>query len=127
MGHSHQEKEARRAQRERTVARARDLRRELTFPERLLWSRLRSRRLFDLKFRRQHPVGPFIADFYCDEARLVVEVDGESHVGRAEADARRAAFMEARGMRLLRVTNDDVLQDLDAVLTAIARAAGINI
>ena len=107
--------------------RARRLRRDSTFPERLLWSRLRGRRLAGLKFRRQHPVGRFIVDFYCDEHRLAVELDGQSHNDRAAHDAARSAWLEQQGVRVLRFHNDDVLEDVEPVLAAIAKAAGIDV
>ena len=82
-------------------------------------------RLARLKFRRQHPIGPFVVDFYCHDVRLVVEVDGMSHDGRGPEDRRRTAFLEGRaGLRVLRVSNDDVLRDPEAVAMAILRAAG---
>lgn len=92
-------------------------------PERLLWSRLRNRRLADLKFRRQVPVGPFVVDFLCESARLAVELDGESHVGRGEQDAARTAFLESRGLRVVRVMNDDVIRNMHDVLEFIMRTA----
>ncbi len=101
---------------------ARKLRRDMTGPERALWHLLRSRGLNELKFRRQHPIGPFVADFYCAEARLVVEVDGWSHEDAA-ADTRRQAYIEARGMRVFRVSNDDVLKHRVAVMDAVLAAA----
>ena len=63
----------------KTVARARDLRRTMTLPEVLVWQHIRGRRLDGIRFRRQHPIGPYILDFFCEDARLAVEVDGESH------------------------------------------------
>ena len=108
------------------VARARELRRNSTFPERLLWGRLRASRLCGLKFRRQHPVGPFLADFFCDEHRLVIELDGKSHDGNAEQDARRSAFIRSQGLRVVRFSNDDVLREMDAVLKAILKECGID-
>ena len=104
--------------------RARALRREATFPERLIWSRLRNGKLAGLKFRRQHTIGPFIVDFCCLGARLVVELDGLSHVGRAAYDDVRTTELSQRGYRVIRVTNDDVLTNIDAVLEMIAREAG---
>ena len=74
---------------EGSVSRARILRRALTPPEARLWVHLRRRALDGLKFRRQHPAGVYVLDFYCAEAMLAVEVDGESHEGRGEYDARR--------------------------------------
>src|SRR5262245_25177055 len=97
-----------------------------THPERTLWSLLRKSQLGGLKFRRQAVIGPYIVDFCCPLLKLIVEVDGLSHVGRASADARRAQILQAHGYRVLRVTNDDVLKDVEAVGLAILREAGID-
>lgn len=101
--------------------RARRLRHDATFPERLLWSRLRAGRLAGFKFRRQHAMESFVVDFYCHEARLVIELDGDSHTGRATYDAERTTILERFEVRILRIGNDDVLKDLDSVLELILR------
>ncbi len=106
---------------------SRALRRDLTQPERALWYILRNRRLYGLRFRRQQPIGSYIVDFYCPAARLVVEVDGETHIGRDAADRRRTAYLEKQGLKVLRVTNDEVLQDLEAAAMAILEAAGVQL
>ena len=103
------------------VPRARALRRAAPVPERLLWSRLRRRQL-GVRVLRQHPVGPFVVDFACPERRLVIEVDGRSHDGRAAADAAREAVLRRAGYRVLRLPNDDVLRDLDGVVARVAAA-----
>ena len=108
------------------VRRARRLRRESTYPERRLWGVLRSRQLGGLRFRRQQPVGHYIVDFVCLEQRLIVEVDGMSHLGQADADKRREAWLRKQGFNVVRVTNDDVLESLEAVANTIARAAGLD-
>jgi very-short-patch-repair endonuclease len=100
------------------------LRRGRSHPERVLWYALRKSQLGGLKFRRQAVIGSYVVDFLCPSHNLVVEVDGESHVGRDEADASRTKFLEREGFRVVRVTNDDVLRDLDAVALHILRAAG---
>ena len=107
-----------------TISRARDLRRDATTPERRLWAILRGRNVGDAKFRRQQRNGPFFADFVCQSARLLVEVDGESHSGDAAErdDRRRTAYLEQEGYRVLRFTNTDVMQHLDAVSSAILAA-----
>jgi len=104
--------------------RAKQLRSDSTFPERLLWSRLRGKRLVGLKFRRQHAVGPYFVDFYCAVAQLVIELDGRTHDGRAAYDRQRTEFLEREGLRVVRYSNDDVLEDVDAVAEDIARHAG---
>jgi len=99
---------------------ARQLRRNMTDAERRLWYQLRDRRLLGWKFRRQAPIGPYIADFACVEAGLVVEVDGGQH--DPAMDAGRTRFLEARGFTTLRFWNNDVLTRTDAVLEAICAA-----
>ena len=103
--------------------RARELRSELSVPERVLWKHLRARRLAGLKFRRQHPIGPYYADFCCTEARLVVEIDGRQHGAQREHDARRDAVMEAHGLRVVRVQPREISKQLIDVLEMIARIA----
>ena len=102
--------------------RARELRREMTPAEKLLWSRLRNKQLNGLKFRRQHPLGPFIADFYCAARRLVVEVDGDIHDSQTERDAARTEQFEQYGYRVIRFRNEQVLNDIESVLAAIEAA-----
>jgi len=90
----------------------------------MLWNRLRGGRLAGLKFRRQQPIGPYIVDFFCHEVGLVVEVDGRSHDERGKEDSQREAFLqEQQRLQVLRVSNDDVLKETEAVLFAILRAA----
>ena len=108
------------------TTRVRRLRRESTVPERLLWSRLRARGLGQVKFRRQHPVGPYVVDFYCAAASLVVEIDGVSHEEQEAYDEKRTAYLVSRGLRVVRFTNDEVLADADAVARTIAREAGAD-
>ena len=102
--------------------RARQLRREATEAETRLWRHLRNRRLGNHKFRRQVWIGPFIADFLCMDAMLVVEVDGSQHIGDAAYDADRTAFLANKGYRVIRVWNNDVMQRMDDVLAAILSA-----
>jgi very-short-patch-repair endonuclease len=101
--------------------RARELRRNSTPPEQLLWSALREK-LPGYKWRRQMPVGPFFADFACFAEKLIVELDGGQHSKTAEYDARRAAYLESQRYRVLRFWNDDVLSNTDGVLETIAQA-----
>ena len=102
------------------VMRARELRRSPTLPEGLLWQALRKRPQ-GLKFRRQHPLGPYVVDFYCPAVRMVVEVDGESHnLGdRPSQDARRDGWLREQGLRVIRFNAGDVMKDLESALTAI--------
>jgi very-short-patch-repair endonuclease/type II restriction/modification system DNA methylase subunit YeeA len=98
--------------------RCRELRKNATDAEQLLWSCLRNRALGGYKFRRQHPVGDYILDFYCHEARLCIELDGGGHgeTEQAQKDAERTAFLETQGIRVVRYWNHEVLTDLEVVL-----------
>ena len=102
--------------------RARAMRHEPAPAEQKLWSCLRARQLGGFKFRRQHPLGAFIADFFCFEARLVIEVDGDSHAEREEYDAARTKAIEKDGYLVIRFLNPDVSRHLDAILEEILRA-----
>jgi very-short-patch-repair endonuclease len=101
--------------------RARELRRQQTPAERKLWARLRGKKLLGFKFRRQHPIGRFIVDFCCAQAKLVVEIDGDSHASQVEYDDSRTAHLEGHGYTVLRFTNEQVHRHLDAILDEIAR------
>ena len=103
-----------------TVERARELRKTMTDAERLLWKRLRRRQVHGLYFRRQHPIGPFIADFACIHTRLVIELDGGQHMQASDKDAARTRWLEQSGYRVLRFWTNDVLTQIDAVLQVIA-------
>ena len=105
---------------DRSRARARRLRRQSADAEQALWSRLRGRRLEGVRFRRQAPIGAYIADFVSHERKLIVELDGGQHTGRQAYDDRRTRWLESRGCRVLRFWNDDVLLRLTPVLDAIA-------
>jgi very-short-patch-repair endonuclease len=102
--------------------RARKLRENQTDVEGKLWSRLRDRQLSGVKFRRQHPIGPFIVDFCCLERGLVVELDGSQHVQALAADKRRTRFLESLGYRVLRFWDSDVLSNINGVLERISDA-----
>ena len=99
---------------------ARRMRRVPTPAEQLLWRHLRGRQLSGMRFRRQHAVDRFITDFYCAEARLVIELDGGTHRGNHEQDRWREASLEGLGFRVLRFWNDEVLNSLPSVLQRIA-------
>ncbi len=102
-------------QRERVRVRARALRQGQTDAEALLWSKIRDRQILNLKFRRQHPIGPYFADFACLEIGLVIELDGGQHVDNAY-DIKRESGMAILGFQTLRFWNNDVLTQVDAVL-----------
>ena len=101
---------------------ARALRRQMTDAETLLWQHLRGRRFQGFKFRRQRPLGPYILDFVCLEAGLVIEVDGGQHAEAQNHDQRRTVFIEAQGLRVVRFWNHDVLNQTSAVLEQIWQA-----
>lgn len=96
------------------------MRREMTEPERRVWNEVRAHRLQGTKFRRQVVVGRYIADFTCRAPlMLVIEIDGETHVGQEDYDLVRTRFFEGRGYRVLRFSNYDVMSNLDGVLMTI--------
>ena len=107
--------------------RARQLRRPLTPAEAVLWKQLRGRRLGGWKFRRQQPVGPYIADFYCTSPRVVVELDGDTHLGREGHDATRDEYLRAAGCRVLRFWNTAVYDERDAVIEAVWAACSASV
>ena len=109
-----------------TIQRARALRRRLTLPEVLMWTALRGRRLAGLRFRRQHPIGPYIVDFYCEDLKLAIEIDGQSHdhPDRIERDRRRDDWLHRQGVRVIRIAARTVLADMDAALGVVRASAG---
>ena len=103
--------------------RARSLRKSATDAERVLWTHLRRRRLGGLRFRRQHPLPPFVVDFACPQIRLAIEIDGSQHDADRSKDEWRTRQLARNGYRVLRFWNSDVFEDLDAVLETIRRTA----
>jgi very-short-patch-repair endonuclease len=99
------------------TVRARQLRGDMSGTERLVWSRLRRKQIAGKKFRRQLSIGPYFADFVCLSARLVVEVDGPFHKG--DSDARKTAYLESQGFRVVRFSVADVDASLEDVIEAI--------
>ncbi|WP_166037943.1 DUF559 domain-containing protein [Sphingosinicella sp. YJ22] len=105
------------------IQRAKQMRRQPTEPERLLWSALRARRLDPAKFRRQVVIGSYVVDFACRiPTKLIIEIDGDSHDFQQEYDAGRTKELEARGYRVLRFTNAEMMTNLGGVVTSIAEA-----
>jgi very-short-patch-repair endonuclease len=94
----------------------------MTDAERLLWRAFRDRQIGGCKFRRQHPIQPFIVDFVCVERKLIIEVDGGQHANKAKEDANRSDYLRNKGYRLLRFWNNQVLQETNAVLDTILAA-----
>ena len=105
----------------RTTIRAQQLRREATPAERKLWARLKGKQLNGLAFRRQHPIGPYIVDFYCALLKLAIELDGDSHGNDAAAryDEKRRDFIAGKGIQIIRFWNSDIHERLDGVLADI--------
>lgn len=101
---------------------ARDLRKTMTEAEQILWQRLKDRQLYNYKFRRQHPISLFIADFYCHKAKLVIELDGGYHLTKdmKELDAERTAVINDFGITVLRFSNQDIIDNIERVLIEIS-------
>ncbi len=104
-----------------TLARARDNRRMLTPAEKILWEKLRNYQLCGYKFRRQHPIGSYIVDFYCPAKHLGIEVDGDSHEEQIEYDRKRTAILNKFGINVIRLTNQQVHEGVEAVLNEIQK------
>src|SRR5205807_2490693 len=95
------------------LTRARELRKEMTRAEVILWQHLRRKQVEGFKFRRQHPIGPFVVDFFCASAKLCIELDGDAHNGRLVRDQQREVYLRSEGMTVVRLTNEDVFQNVD--------------
>jgi len=104
------------------IRRARRLRRDMTPAEKILWRELRGRRFDGFKFRRQQPVGPYFADFFCSALKLIVETDGASHLGKETSDARRTAWLSREGYRVLRIWDSELFEQREGVLNRICAA-----
>jgi very-short-patch-repair endonuclease len=101
---------------------ARKLRRGQTEAEQKLWARLRRHQMKGLQFRRQYPIGPFIADFVCLETKLIIEVDGSQHADQTDRDESRSEFLRDAGYKVLRFWNYEVIGEIDLVVQRIADA-----
>jgi very-short-patch-repair endonuclease len=104
------------------VTNARALRLQSTDAERRLWSHLRRKQIEGVRFRRQFPLGRYIVDFACFDARLIVEVDGGQHAAQQEADQKRQQWLATQGYKVIRFWNNDVLANTEAVVGEIQRA-----
>ncbi len=104
------------------TTKARELMKNPTEAERMLWNHLRLRQFGGHKFRRQQPLGPYIVDFVCLEKKLIVEVDGGQHSEQVAYDKERSAWLEAQGFRVLRFWNHEVLKEIEVVKEVIAEA-----
>jgi very-short-patch-repair endonuclease len=107
---------------EALLARAKAMRSEMTQPERELWTALRAKRFADTKFSRQVVIAPYIADFVARTHKLVIELDGDTHAGNEQRDARRTAWLEEQGYRVIRFNNTDVMGNLEGVLLSFEAA-----
>lgn len=107
-----------------TILFARELRKNMTKAEIMLWGRLRRRAVEGCRFRRQHPIGPFIADFFCSEAGLIIELDGAVHdeEEQRQRDRLRDLAMEDHGLRMLRIKNKEVLTGMEGVVSKITKS-----
>ena len=105
----------------KTFSNARELRNNMTESENILWQKLRNKRLNGLKFRRQHPIAGYIADFYCHESRLIIEIDGCIHdlSYNQEHDEGRTNELESLGIKVIRFSNEEVLNEIQKVLNDI--------
>jgi len=103
-----------------TIKRKR-LRNDLSEAERILWYRLKNKQIFGYKFRRQYGIEKYVADFYCPKAKLVIEIDGDSHIEEAaiQYDKERKKYIESLGLKVIRFTNVEVYKNLDAVIEII--------
>ena len=110
-----------------TFKAAKSLRKNMTFHEKLLWERLNLKQINGVRFRRQHPIDFFIADFYCHEARLVVELDGEVHNNQREYDDGRSAEMERYFIKVLRFKNSDIEENIENVVKSIENKVSARI
>jgi len=104
-----------------TIQAAKLLRENMTEYESILWERLKGKQIDGFRFRRQHPIDFFIADFYCHQARLVVEIDGGIHEKKKEYDEGRTAEMEKFGIKVIRFSNDQIISNLDYVVSIIKK------
>jgi very-short-patch-repair endonuclease len=108
--------------RQRNTERARELRRTASPMERTLWAHLSAGKVAGHRFTRQYQIGPYFADFLCRAKKLVIEIDGPSHDAQQESDAARSVFLEKQGYRTLRFTNEEVMTNIEGVVTAIGLA-----
>jgi very-short-patch-repair endonuclease len=111
------------AEPDKRIARARRLRVDLSPPEVVFWSLVRSRRCGGLKFRRQHPVGPYTVDFFCPDAAMIVELDGQTHRASVESDRERDGWLEREGFLVVRVSVSEFMKNPEGTVGAIGRVA----
>jgi very-short-patch-repair endonuclease len=100
-------------------AKARELRKSMTIAEKILWDRLKNRQLNGMHFRRQHPYNIYILDFFCFEAKLAIEIDGDIHLNQKEYDKERTRFLESTGLKVIRFPNKDIESRINWVIKVI--------
>jgi very-short-patch-repair endonuclease len=103
----------------KTIQNARELRKSLTGAEQRLWYVLRNRQSGVIKFRRQHPIGKYIVDFYCPQSRLIIEIDGDSHGDSQEYDRQRTEWLKSQGYQVICFSNREVKEHFDTVIAEI--------
>lgn len=108
-----------------TLSHAKDLRLHATNAEKVFWSKIRNRQFLNLKFRRQHPIPPYIVDFYCEERLLIIECDGGQH--NEEVDKIRTDFLIKKGYTIFRYWNNDIIQNIEGVMENLMNKMDINI
>ncbi|MDH5767328.1 MAG: endonuclease domain-containing protein [Gammaproteobacteria bacterium] len=108
------------------LTKARDLRKNLTDAEKILWQKLRNRQLNGYKFKRQVPIDHFIVDFICSSARLIIELDGGQHAEQVNYDQKRSEYLKSKGFTVIRFWNNEVLQNLEGVLDTLTLALSLQ-
>jgi len=98
---------------------ARSMRHEMTEAEKILWEYVRNKKLSGLKFKRQYPIGRYVADFFCYEKKLIIEIDGSIHESREEYDKNRDEYLTASGYEILRIKNDEIIDSIETVIEKI--------
>ena len=108
---------------------AKELRNQMTLSERQLWSELEKNKLLGVKFRRQHPIGIYIVDFYAHKFKLIIELDGKYHQNKKQQilDNERTAFLEFNGLKVIRFRNDEILENLATVIQRIKNEVSSNL
>ena len=108
---------------------AKELRNQMTIPEKKLWSALEKNKLLGIKFRRQHPIGIYIVDFYAHKLKLIIELDGKYHQNKKQQilDKERTAFLEFNGLKIIRFSNNEILENLSTVIERIKNEVSSNL
>lgn len=105
---------------------AKNLRTNSTDTERLLWQHLRGHRFYNVKFKRQQPIGEYIVDFICFKEQLIIELDGGQHTEQREYDESRSNWLRSQGFKIIRFWNNEVIENIEGVLMVIAKELGME-